>query len=93
MSKIYNGDIGTEFVVDTGSDISTATTMQLKIKKPSGTIVTWDCTQTQTTKITYTTILNDIDEVGKYTGQAYVALPDWQGYGETFDFSVWDVFK
>jgi len=71
--EVYVNAIGVEFRLDTGSDLTGATKMEIHAKKPSGDIVTWTASQyAATTKITYTTIDGDLDESGTWTFQAYV---------------------
>ena len=80
--KVYVGDIGTEIVVDTCSDLSTATKVELRVEKPSGAPVTWAGTVFETTKIRHVAVSGDLDEVGEYNLQAYVEMPGWTGSRE-----------
>ena len=99
MSKYYVGDVGTEVLVDTGSPIDTATTMQLFVKKPSGQEVTWTATlgpvnaQGEYTTLKYIIKAGDWDESGFYTLQAYVVLPAWTGRGDSVKFKIDVPFK
>jgi len=99
MSKYYVGDVGTEILVDTGSPIDTAQTMQLLVKKPSGKEVTWPATlgpmnaQGEYTTLKYITVEGDWDEPGFYTLQAYVVLPAWAGRGDSVKFKLENPFK
>ena len=88
MSKVYVGDIGTEFVLDCGVAINTATVMEIRIKKPSGAVATWTATLSGTQSVRYVAAANDIDEAGAWKMQAYVDTPDWRGLGETFVLQV-----
>lgn len=93
MGKIYVNDVGTEIVVDCGSDISTATTTDLLIHKPNGRVATWSGSIYNTNYIKYTTILGDLDEAGDYKIQAYIELPSWSGRGESTSFTVYKGFE
>jgi hypothetical protein len=87
-TKYYVGDIGTEIIVDTCSDISTATLVSLKVKKPDDTEVEWVGAIYDTTKIRYIVLAGDFDQSGKYRVQSYVEMPGWEGRGDTTYFKV-----
>jgi hypothetical protein len=93
MSKLYVGDEGTEMLVDTGSDLSTATLLQLKVKQPDGTTVSWTGSQKETTKITYTIQAGEFAQAGKHYLQAYVESPTWTGLGDTVNFALVDPYE
>jgi len=90
MSKIYQDDVGTVFEVDVGDDLSSATTTDLKVRKPDGTTTTWTGTKdgVVNSQINYTIVEDDLDQVGEYLLQAYVVTPTWTGRGETAAFVV-----
>lgn len=90
--KYYVGDVGTEIIVDTCSDISTATLARLIVEKPDGTIENWDGAVFETTKIRYVVSVGDFDQAGKYNLQAYVEMPGGQWRGNTVTFTVSPVF-
>ena len=99
MAKVYKHDVGTVFLVNTTVDLTLATTHNLIVYKPDGTTATWTGTDTATTKITYTTTTTgsggsqtwDLDQAGVWSLQAYVVLPSGTWYGETVQFTVFDV--
>ena len=93
MSKIYQGDVGTVFSVDVGTDISSATTTNLKVCKPDGSNVTWigAINGGINTQIDYTIVTDDLDQVGEYKLNAYVVTATWTGHGETVPFVVYKV--
>jgi hypothetical protein len=94
MAKYYVNDYGTELIVDTDSDITTATVTKLIVRKPiSGKVVEWVGTIYDTTKIKYVITSGDWDEAGIYFLQAYVELPNWKGRGSTAQFIVEDAFE
>lgn len=92
--KYYVDDYGTEILVDTKSDLSEATTLQLKVRKPSGSKVTWTGTLGSMNELgEYTTIRyvvqdGDWDEVGIWKLQAKVVTPSWSGRGNTVTFKL-----
>ncbi len=92
-NKYYVGDIGTDVIVDVGSDITTASLTNLSVKKPSGKEVTWVGAVVQTTKIAYTTVAGDFDEPGTYKLQSLVTLlSGWSGRGDCTSFIVHNKF-
>lgn len=90
-NKIYVGDIGTEILLDTGVNITTATVHNIKYKKPDGTTGTWTGTVKDFTKISYTVQAADLDQAGTYTLQAYVVMVGYWS-GETVTFIVYGDF-
>jgi len=88
-SKYYVGDVGTEVIVDTLSDLSTATVHNLAILKPGATSETvWPGVVVDTTKIKYIIQAGDWNIAGIYKLQSVVELPLWQGRGNTITFVV-----
>ena len=86
-SKIHAGDIGTIFIVDTGENISTATSTDLKVRKPDGSTTVWGGSLYGTNFIKYTIQAGDL-VAGDYRLQAYIEMPTWIGYGEEVEFHV-----
>ncbi len=82
------GDIGTTLIVNCGEDLSSATTMQLYIRKPDGTEVIKDATIYNSTYLRYATVSGDLDQSGNYLLQSYVITPSWTGKGNTASFVV-----
>lgn len=91
--KYYVGDVGTEIIVDTCSDITTATVTDLLVEKPDGTSHVWSGSAYDTTKIRYVVQAGDFDQDGEYYLQAYVEMPGWSGRGVTTSFRVMGVFS
>lgn len=97
MAKAYVGDIGTKIEVNTYIDLTTATVMQLKIKKPDGTIMTKTATipvglTAADGKIVYTTIAGDFDQAGLYLVQPYIETASTEHLGNTDKFTVYAAF-
>jgi hypothetical protein len=88
MSKVYVGDIGTAIELDTGVSLVGATVTQIKVRKPSGAVVTWTAT-VSSTKLRYVTLLNDLDQEGVWRMQASMTLPSGKWLGETAELKVY----
>lgn len=88
MGNIYVGDTGTDIILDSGSDISSQTSLKIKYRKPDGTVGEWAALVTETNKAKYTTLENDLDLAGIWQMQIYVELPDWSGYGELAEVAI-----
>jgi hypothetical protein len=78
---VFKNDIGTEIILDTENNISTGSIFRIYYKKPDNTVDFWVGSLFETTKIKYTTLIDDLDTVGDWLLQAYVVLPAWSGYG------------
>lgn len=86
--KYYVGDCGTAIIVDTGTDISTATETKLSIKKPDGSSVLWVGIVYNTNYVKYITTEGDFNIPGVYFLQSYVKMPSGCWYGNTVRFVV-----
>lgn len=75
--SVTEEDIGVQFRLNTGIDLSAATTANIHYKKPSGDTGTWTGATASTSYVTYTTVADDLDEDGKWELQAYVVTPSW----------------
>lgn len=88
MAKIYKNDVGTVIRVHTNIDEDP----DIKIKKPSGTIVTWTITSHINTAddnyVDYVIQTGDLNEVGRYIGH----LKGSQKYLNMFSFEVYDEY-
>jgi len=95
MSKVYMGDVGTVLEVAVGADISAATTTDLKVKKPDGTIETWTgaANGVTNTQLDYTIVTNDLDQHGVYFIQSYIETATWSGLGETIKLTVYQSYR
>jgi hypothetical protein len=73
--EIYHPD--SDPTTDPAEDISSYTTIQVEIKDPSGNIATETAaffTDGTDGKVKYTTVLNDIDEIGNWNIRAKVSV-------------------
>jgi hypothetical protein len=91
--KHYVGEIGTEILLDTKVDITTATNTKIKCKKPDATTVDWTATIKETTKLSYIIVSGDFNQTGLYMVQASLTLGGWTGLGETATFMVLSTYK
>lgn len=95
-NEIHVGDIGTVFTVtvkdgDSAVNLSSASTKQIIIKKPSGTKLTKNAgfvTDGTDGKISYALISGDLDETGMHKLQAYVVISDGTFYSDITSFKV-----
>jgi len=78
---MVKGDIGTSIECNMRIDLTGATLLQIKYRKPSGITGTWTATAVGTDRLQFTTILNSIDEAGSWTFQPYAEKPAWKGHG------------
>jgi len=93
-NKHYIGEIGTVILVDCGCDISSSTVHELKIKKPSGTEVSWNAEVVDKNFLKYTINKDDFNEKGIYYLQSYLEFNNgWKGLGETVIFYVCDKWE
>ena len=93
MAKAYLNDIGTIIELDTLSDLTDATDIEILIKKPSGTIMTKTAyvpvgLTLGDGKIAYATVDGDFDEEGTYKAQAHVVSAISDHLGNTVTFEV-----
>ena len=95
-NEIHQNDVGTQFLVtvkdgSSAVNISSATTKQLIIKKPSGTKLTKTAaysTDGTDGKIYYNTVVDDLDEAGTYKLQGKVVISDGTFYTDITTFKV-----
>ncbi len=89
LVKIYKGDVGQKIILDTDQDISEATLLQIKYKKPDATTGTWTATLTGIDSAYYTTVENDLDQTGNWEIQLYVELGGAKIHGTIVSFHVY----
>lgn len=93
MGKVYLGDDGTVFLIDTTVDISAATKLVLKVKPPDDPEVEWvgEVDPSVNTKIRYVSSAADLAAlgVGRHSIQSYIESTDFDGRGDTVPFTVY----
>ena len=94
--RIYEGDVGVKFIVNTGVDLTAATGLYVKTKDPNGLEATWVASMSAASsyKIEYTTVFGDLGVSGTWKARSFVEFgADSVHNGKVFKFKVWDVFK
>jgi len=94
--EIHMNDIGTIFQLEVQEDgvavdISAAISIAMYLRPPTlvtKTVVGVFVTDGTDGLIKYTTIANDLDEVGPWDIQGKVELPAWHGYTSSVPFTV-----
>jgi hypothetical protein len=94
MGKIYEGDVGVHFILDTKQDISMASVLAIKVQDPLGVVTMWTATATGTS-VQYITKTTDAALFpGDYFFQSYV---EWgsssKHLGETFKLTVHERYE
>jgi len=92
----YIGEIGRAISQTTGLDFTGNTARQVKLRKPSGTVVTKIDSavivdDAPTGQIHILTIAGDLDQTGEYLMQAKVTIGGVVLYGPVTSFDVEDV--
>lgn len=82
MSHTFLNQSLLRITLDTGIDISTATTVKVLFKKPDGTKSEWIGSISETTKVLYDLQVGDIDALGTWILQSYVLMGGREGYGD-----------
>jgi len=83
MGKIYVGQSALTFKLDTGVNLSTATSPRIYYLKPSGATGYWAGTVTETTKMQYEVADTlQLDEAGLWTLWTYALFGSKVIYGE-----------
>lgn len=85
---IFLGDYGIKITLECGKNISAASTLSIKYRKPKGDTGTWTGTLEGTTALYYTTVDGDIDELGEWLIQAYVVLSGQKFHGDIVSLDV-----
>ena len=97
--KMHVNDIGTAIVftiLEDGVALSTlgsATTRQVKIRKPSGVEITKTAslvTDGSDGKMLITTVDGDLSEEGVFTFQPYIVIGSWQGHGNAVTQRIYE---
>ena len=92
MDKHYLNEIGTEIIINCGSDVSTASKVEIRVLKPNGEAV-WIPDKIEKEKVSYITKQGDLDASGFYYIQVYVEQDNWKGLGETATLRIYDKWE
>ena len=83
------GDIGTKIRFNVQEDISGASVLKLKYRKPNGTVGEWDANVYNSTYAEYMTVsATELDIGGAWSIQVNVEMPGWKGHSEIKEFLV-----
>jgi len=85
MAKVYLDAVGTVIRLNMGADVSDATAVVLNVYKPSGTEDEWTAAVdgSDDEAIVYTTVEDDLDEVGEYMIQPLLTFAAIELLGDT----------
>lgn len=93
--KIFKDDIGILFKVYAGLDLSDASSVLMKVKKPSGAIVSWTASvdPTNSSYAIYSTVADDLDTLGEHLISLSIVTTDGKHItGQSDTFTVYDQF-
>jgi hypothetical protein len=78
--KYFNGQSLLDITLETGYDLSLASTKKICYKSPSGKTGSWDATASGT-KLTYSVQEGDINEPGTWKLQSYIIVSGRDAHG------------
>jgi len=84
---VFQDDLGTVLTIDTGVALATATTTELHIRDPDGTVLERTCTVSGT-NLLYTTVAADWAKLGTHRLCAYVEFSGTKHTGTAFEIVV-----
>lgn len=92
MSKIYVGQ-DLQLTLETSQTLSSATTLQIRAKKPNdGDVVSEDASVVETTKARASFSDTDLDTAGEWRFQVYAEIDGNKYFGETYKLKVYSVY-
>lgn len=89
MTKTYVGDTGTRLTLECGTDISTASALEIEARKPDGSTVTLTATLSGTEDLYFDTLAGTLDQPGDWLLQAVVTIGSGEWRGETYMLRVY----
>ena len=93
MGKNYVGDIGTDIILNAGSDISLSTTSNILVEKTDGTEEIWVGSVYNSNYVKFTTVEGSLDQAGIYSMNVYVIMASGTFTGETFKRRIFDKYE
>ena len=84
----FLNDVGTLISIDVQEDISSATSMSIKFKKPDNTTGSWPAFLEGLGSVQYVTTHGDLDQVGTWYLQVYIETPTWKGHSDITSIRV-----
>jgi hypothetical protein len=92
--KVFVGEIGKTFKIYSGIDLTGATSVLMKVKKPSGATVEWTATvDTNPYYATYNLVADDVDAVGDYYLSLQTVISGKTLIGESAMFTAYNQFE
>lgn len=97
--KLFVNDCGHTFRVYAKMDLSSATSIIFKVKKPDGSVVNWNAMLAVDNNYyaVYSTVEGDLNIAGEYLIAIYVVIPGSPDNsvftGSTDRFSVYNIFE
>ena len=92
--KHYVGEHGTMIFIDCGIDVQAASLAEVFMEWPDGTTIKKTAVLTtfdESTDYVYIIIdIGDFNQNGRYTGQVFIVLGAWSGWGQPFKIDVDD---
>ena len=81
MIELHVGDVGTEIVLDCGTNVSNSTFREIIAKDPNEKRVHWTASVADETSIKYVLQAGDLNVAGNWRLQTYVEFPNgkWRG--------------
>lgn len=93
--KFYVGDEGTDIIIEAGEDISAASVIKIKYKKPDDSTGEWEAeyyddplSEFTNSALKYTVLTDDWDQAGNWYTNPYIEMGTWKGHGETDTFKL-----
>jgi hypothetical protein len=80
--SVFTGDIGVQFKLNAGIDISANTRLEIHYIKPDLSTGCWSAILFGTNYAVYTTVAGDLDQAGMWTLQIYVETPSYKAHGK-----------
>lgn len=98
LRQPYVGTVGFLVEADCGQDITGATNLFFRVRKPSGAEETWSATPCAIDGVAnrglqHPTTASDLNEPGEYRLHACLTLGDWTGPGEVGRLLVRELFS
>lgn len=88
----YTGEVGVVIQLNTGIDLTLASSVSINVQQPNGSTAVWAGTKVVidgvNSGVQYTTLTNDLYYPGTYSVQPAVVFSNWSGFGEIATFTI-----
>jgi hypothetical protein len=92
MSTVYAGQ-NLQLTLDSSVDVTSATTLQIRMKNPAGTVTNITASDVDTTKARVSLSTTHLATAGTYLFQNYAVISSAIYIGRVFQLEVKDVFN